>query len=239
MRSVPGGDSGGKYRAKSVFEHPEWLGREVVLDIYEPLRSSEWTTAAEDGELAVEVADVGTSQLTLSPARSNEEARAGALGALSMSLRPPVRVRGQLFRDDVREKRSGRIWRVLVAREIQYLEFPQPTRIPATSVILNDRKAWHGQYVEVESNWTSQFESSYIGHSVWLDLYPDAAIYCEPTWPENNDPFGLPEPRSARVRAVGFVHASSAGYGHLNGARAEIVATTVTYLEPRRPKCAR
>lgn len=207
----------------------DWLGREMVVDIFEPLYDADHHSAAVDGEFVVEVSDVGTATLTLSPARSADESRGGALAVLPAQLAPPVRVRGVFVRDTHREAQSGRRWRVLIVQELSPLEFPEASTVPSAETILADPVEWDGRYVTVEDIWHTGFEASYLGasHRVWLDFYPHTVVRCE----------SLDSPRQRQVRVTGFVHTGARGYGHLSHAPALLVATEVTFVDPARPGC--
>ncbi len=214
-------------RARNLFTHADaWMGRSLTVDVYEPLYDSEDSSAANPGQVAVEVEDVGTGTLDLVPARNAADRHAGALDALPDGLAPPIRVLATLGRDDRRQTSSGRVWLLLVVHRITPLPFPEPAHLAHADDILADPARWSGRYVEVEDEWLSGFEASYLGHDVWLDFYPSATVLCAPP----------SRPGSTTRRS----HVDVRGFAYTKGryqARGLIVATGLVYLNPSRPAC--
>jgi hypothetical protein len=203
--------------AKELFDHPEWIGTEVRVDLFEPFYDSEHSSAAGPDELDVEVADVGPKRLALAPAEHQ---------TLPANLRPPVHVRATL-----REAAHGLR---LVASAIEPFEFPKPTKLVHPGDILTDKARWSGALVTFEADWLVGFEGSYVDRGIWMDLYPTANVVCAPPPPPDTaiDYGG----KTYRVRVVGVAH-TAGRYGHLSMSDGEITATEVVYLDPKRPEC--
>ena len=211
-------------RAVELFAHPEWLGHEVTVDLYEPFRDYSLSSIAGPGEIAVDVTEAASS-LVLSPGETADDRIAGAMTALPAKLRSPVRVTGLL----TETKHGVR----LAAGEIIALTLPQPAPLATVEELVKDPAAWSGRFVEVTDTWLVGFEASRLGDHVWLDLYPDVTIRCAPP---QTDTGSLPEMRTARVRVVGFAY-TAGHYGHGGRASAEIAATELVYVDPNRAEC--
>jgi hypothetical protein len=210
----------GAVRTFDVLEQAdEWLGRELVVDIYEPLLDDEHSSSAPVGGYDVDVPGVGTHILNLVADGSD-------LAALPARLRAPVRVRSTLARDEAMEGSSHRVWRVLVVHEVAPLSFPEPERVAKPRTIVRRRRAWDRHYVQLEGVWRSGFEISMLD-KIWIDLAPGVEVHCEPPPSGGGGYFNHNEDR---VRLTGFVHTRS-HYGHLGAARAMLVANEVAFLE--------
>lgn len=196
-------------RGPELFDHPEWIGQEVVIDVYEPLRTSAQTSAAGPGELSVGLESGG--RLKLVP---------GELDPLG-PLRPPLRVSGVLGR--------ARHGLQIAVSEVSELDMPEPEKVASAAGLTAEPARWQGRYVVVEGTWVVGFEASYLDRETWVSLYPDATIRCKP--------LKLPEYKPTRVRLTGFVYTEGGHFGHLGLAKAEIVATELVYLDPRAPGC--
>ncbi|MEO8706713.1 MAG: hypothetical protein ABI867_42195 [Kofleriaceae bacterium] len=198
--------------AMQLIEHPPPLGTEVTVDVYEPILDSSGSSVPQDGELEVQIHS--RKRFVIAPGTTAAELRAGALAALP-SPRSPIRVRGVLAADrdpDTHEAGSVR----LVARVIEPLALPQPTRRASTQEL-----QLFDTYVEVEGTYTVGFEWTTLDGTVWLDFYPQHRHTCI------RGPAG-------RVRVTGFAHAGG-GYGHMGHYQSEIV---VTELVEWKPDCA-
>jgi len=211
-------------RAKELFDHADWIGAPIQVEIYEPLYDADHSSAADAGGYDIQVADVGPKRLGVTPAQSPAEKAAGALAALAADLRPPIRVRGVLGR--------SRIGLRIIAHEIEQLSFPEPTRVTSAQ-LLGEPTKWSGRYVEIEDTWLSGFEASFLGKSgVWLDFYPSITIRCAPPKAPSRDRSATSRP----VRVVGYAY-TEGHYGHLGSGSAEVVATQLVHLDPKRPDC--
>jgi len=209
-------------RSYDVLQHADdWLGRELVVDVYEPIYGPVNSSSAPDNGYDVEVEDVGTDILNLVPDGRD-------ITTLPADLEPPFRVRATLRRDDKWEKSSGRTWRVLEIHEMSPLKFPRPVRAESAKAILRRPRRWHGRYVELEGDWGTGFEASYIDR-IWIDLYPGVEVFCEPPSEPDEGRFGRGY-ETHRVRLVGYVY-TMGQYGHLGGGKGNLVATKVTFLD--------
>lgn len=217
---TPQRDAPAPLRALDVLERRnKWLDRELIVDIFEPIRDEMHSSAAPPGGFDVEVADAGTATLNLVPDGRH-------VSALPSDLAPPFRVRATLRRNDARERMSGRRWRVLEVHEISPLSYPTPQRAPSAAAILRARKQWHDRFVELEGPWYTGFEISSVD-GIWIDVHPDAHIECLPA-DVNDHRDG--EYTTRRVRLVGFVH-TKGRYGHLGIADVQLTATRVVFLD--------
>jgi hypothetical protein len=221
------GGSDGAHHPNDFVDHPDLIGKDIVVDVFEALWDADHSSGADEGEYSVDVVDVGPWRFKISPAESQMEREAGGLPSLPADLRPPIRVHGVV----VPAKWGVR----LVAHALEQLEFPTPTRVPDASVITSNPKTWHRRYVEVVDEWAGGFELSVIGKGgTWLDLYPSATLTCAPPPTPGGHGLGV---TTHQVRVTGFVYTATGHYGHLGGANAKLVATTVTFIDPKRPEC--
>lgn len=199
-----------------LVSHPDWVGKRVTVDLFEPLYDDEHSSVAPRGGYDVEVDGVGATRLGLIPA---------SRGAMPDEVHPPVRVTGVL--------RTAKFGFVLAAERIEPLSFPTPERLAHADELYEHGSARRAErYVEVEDEYATAFEVSRLGRRVWLDAYPDAKIRCEPP----DEKVHRLDVERHRVRVVGYAHAGDT-YGHLGGYPAEIVATEIVYLDPARPEC--
>ncbi len=136
-------------------------------------------------------------------------------------LSPPVRVRGELLRDDG----ITRFWPGYVIRVISAEPLPveTPTRIASVAELLSHAERWNRHRVEVEATWVHGFEDSSLDSpELWLSVPKDAAVLNAP-----KKRFALGD----RVRATGLVFACPGRrYGHKGAARALLVASKLEYL---------
>jgi hypothetical protein len=217
----------GALRPNDLHDHNELAGTTVVVDVFEALWDSEHSSDAGPGEYDVDVVDVGAWRFKITPGEAADERAAGALAALPSDLRPPIRAHGIV--------KTTKVGVRLIAHRLEQLSFPAPTRIPNANVITKDPKAWHGKYVEVEDDWSAGFEASWLGEEgPWLVTYPSATIRCEPPGARPKGRFPL---QTRRVRVIGFAYTATRSYGHLGAAPAKLIATSITYIDPRRPEC--
>ncbi|MFT3697146.1 MAG: hypothetical protein QM831_28650 [Kofleriaceae bacterium] len=203
--------------AKELFDHPEWIGKTVRVDLDEPMRDSDWSSLAAPGELDIDVADVGPKRLEL--------ARADGKYISMQDSPPPAYVTATL-----RESAHGLR---LEATSIEPHAWPKPIEIVRAKDILDQPKRFSGAYVTFEGTWLTGFEASVIDQGVWMDEYPMAKTVCEP--PRQQNQTDLDE-HSYHVRVTGVAH-TAGKYGHMSMAKGEIVATEIVFLDPERPEC--
>lgn len=201
----------GAVAAADLFDHPEWIGTRVKVDIYEPLLDDQHASAVPPGGYVVSFIDIAHS-LELVSGR----AKLGSLVA-------PIRVGGALTRTT--------FGRRITVDAITPLLPPAPTRIADPDELTADPARWHHIHVDVEGTWRAGFEVSRLGEHVWLEAYPDVTIVCPP-----QDAIGPRDSRQARVRVVGRAY-TRGGYGHRNRYGAVIIASRIVYLDPRRADC--
>lgn len=217
-------DLDGRARAAhELFEHLEWLGREVVVDIIEPIIDAEHSSVPDPGEVEVEVQDVGPKRLVLSPAASAEERTAGAVERLPARLRAPLRVTG------IVAPRPHGIR--LIVHEIRPLAAPHPARLASAGDLLKSPAAWHRRYFEVVDSFLVGFEVSRLGDAVWLETSSSVTVRCRP-------PRRGPRADAVRydVRVIGYAY-TMGGYGHGGQADAMIMASELVFLDPKQPGC--
>ncbi len=204
-------------QAKDLFDHPEWIGTVVHVDLDAPMRDAEYSSIAEHGELDVELEDVGANRLALARADHTPITMAGTIA--------PVHVVATL--------REGRHGLRLEATSIEHFARPAPIAIAHPSDILKDRAKFSGVMVTFEADWLVGFEVSVVDQGIWMDLYPDAKQICEPPPPRSPH---LMDSHTYRVRVVGMAH-TAGHYGHMSMGDGMIMATEVVYLDPKRPAC--
>lgn len=195
-----------------IHDHPELIGQEIDLDVYEPIRDMTMSSGAGPGEYDVDVEDVGSWRFKIAPAEGT---------TLPSDLKSPIHVRG------VATKTAHGV--AFLTKRVDSLPFPAPTRVTDLKGIRERPDEWAGRYVEVEGTWTVGFEHSSIGEGIWVSGYPDMDVRCAPSANINE--------REDPVRMTGFLYTKSGHYGHLGMARAKLVATAVIYLDPKRPEC--
>ncbi len=215
--AVPDAPAPKAIQAKELFDHPEWIGTVVHVDLDAPLRDADHSSAAVRGELDVEVSDVGPNRLTLARADHAPLTMAGTIA--------PIHVVAAL-RKAVHGLR-------LEATSIEHFARPAPVAIARPSDILKDPAKLAGVLVTFEADWLVGFEASFVDDGVWMDLYPDAKEICAPPPPTSGH---LMDAHTYRVRVVGVAH-TAGHYGHMSMEDGEILATEVTYLDPKRPEC--
>ncbi len=137
----------------------------------------------------------------------------------------PVFEETTLFDKGERAQASRDQWRVREAYETSRRSNPKPVRLRSAAEILHHEKKWHGKFVELEGEWYTAFETSYIDE-IWISMYPDVKFECEP----NEERRGRHGSSTRRARLEGFL-LTKGGYGHLSGADAELTATHVAFLD--------
>jgi hypothetical protein len=205
-------------RAADLFGHDRPLGREITVDLVEPLLDAKQTSGAAPGEYEVIVYDIAPERLVLGP---------GTLTPLPSPLRSPVRVRGTL-------EVANHGLRIRVA-ELTQQRFPAPVRLPSAAALMKDRARWSGRYVQIEDTWTVGFEISMLGSvpgGLWLDAHHGANLVCQPP-PKPRSGFAEPDTHKVRVTGIAYIAGRD---GHLDQGP-EIVATDLVYLDPSRPEC--
>jgi hypothetical protein len=204
-------------QAKDLFDHPEWIGTVVDVDLDAPMLDDESSSLAVHGELDVEVEDVGANRLALARADHTPITMAGTIA--------PVHVVARL-----RETSQGLR---LEATSIEHYARPAPIEIAKPSDILKDPAKFSGAMVTFEADWLVGFEASIIDRGIWMELFPDVKQICEPP-PAPQEAF--PRSHTYHVRVIGKAY-TAGHYGHMSMAKGQITATEVTYLDPKRPEC--
>ena len=210
--------------AKDLFDHADWIGQELTIDLFEPMLDSDHSSGAQPGEYDVEVTDVDARRLVLAP---------GTLKQLPGLLHPPTRVRGTL-------EATAHGLRIRVA-ELTPQSFPVPVRFASVAELLKDPARGSGRYVQVEDTWAVGFEFSYLGGlgaTMWLDGYDGMKVVCEPkrSGRSRSGRRGLADLKTYHVRVTGLAY-TAGGYGHMGLAQALMVASELVYLDPSRPEC--
>jgi hypothetical protein len=204
-------------QAKELFDHPEWIGTVVHVDLDAPMLDDEHSSIAAHGELDVEVEDVGAKRLALARADHTPITMARTIA--------PVHVVATL-RDAPHGLR-------LEATSIEHFARPAPIKIARPSDIMKDPAKFSGVMVTFEADWLVGFEASIIDRGIWMEFFPDVKQICEPPPPPHDR---MPESHTYHVRVIGMAH-TAGHYGHMSMAEGQITATEVTYLDPKRPEC--
>jgi hypothetical protein len=199
--------------ARELFEHPEWIGTSKWVDLYDPMYDENSSSVAPHGGYDVEVADGGRLELIAGT-------DAPALKKL-YDRHVPIRVWGEVQKAQ---------WGLrLVASQYKALDWPKPEKLSAAVELVRDRTKWSDRYVQVEDDYLVGFEASLLGQGVWLSWRPGIVVHCEP----KRDDKVIMDHKTYRVRVTGFAHTRHR-YGHLGMRNAEIVATEVTFIDPKR-----
>jgi hypothetical protein len=198
------------HRPKELIDHAaDFLGKDLVVDIYEPMLDADHSSIAPADGYDVEVTDVGPSRF--------------AVTGVPKRTKPPIRVHGRLVHGDYGLA-------VIVASWTQ-LPSPTPEKIAHATDIMIDPAKWSGKVIEVEDTYVAGFEASYIGETgagkprIWLDYAQGAEVHCQPTM-EGSAMYSY-TPR--RVHVIGTAY-TAGRYGHLGGSDGKIVATQVDYV---------
>ena len=115
-------------QAKELFDHPEWIGTVVHVDLDAPMLDDEHSSIAAHGELDVEVEDVGAKRLALARADHTPITMARTIA--------PVHVVATL-----REAPHGLR---LEATSIEHFARPAPIKIARPSDIMKDPAKFSG-----------------------------------------------------------------------------------------------
>ncbi len=204
-------------RSKDLFDRPDLMDEEVVVDMYESMLDAQHSSIANPGELDVEVEDVGPKRLEIAWADHKPLAM--------KDIDIPVRVHATL--------RQGRLGLRLEATKIEHFPFPPPVKIDKPSDILADKAKFSGTLVTFEADWLVGFEASYIDRRIWMDGMHDIKQICEPPPLKDNEIYGG---RTYRVRVIGIAY-TAGRYGHMSASDGLIKAREIVYLDPKRPEC--
>jgi hypothetical protein len=205
------------FRSKELFDRPDLMGKEVVVDMYESMLDDQHSSIANPGELDVEVEDVGANRMEIAWADHKP---------LRMSdIEIPVRVHATL--------RQGRLGLRLEATKIAPFPFPPPIKIDKPSDILKNGARFSGTLVTFESDWLVGFEGSYVDRGIWMDGMPGLKELCKPPPLKDNEIYGG---KTYRVRVIGIAY-TAGHYGHMSASAGLIQAREIAYLDPKRPDC--
>jgi hypothetical protein len=214
-------------RPLDLIEHAErYLRRTVAMDIVEPLRgptTKESLSRAQYGQVEVAIPEGSAGSLALVPANFHPNDPARYRGKFDRVLTSPLRVRGELLRDDEmsRDKRAAYVFRVATS---ETLTLEPPLAVRSVAEIAADPKRFDRRQIEYEGMYRHGFEISALDKEIWLAT--DVAT----TYVGRPAGGGTPAaPRRVRVTGILFAH-PGAHYGHLGGHRYQLQAIRLEYL---------
>jgi hypothetical protein len=215
-------------RPTEILENPaRYLHKVVEVEIVEPLSgalTAEALTRLEYGQVDVRIPEGPAGSLVLVPAAFKLEDPDRYKNKFDRVITSPVRVRGELLRDEELSKAYRRPAYVIRVSAIEPLRLESPELIRSLSQIQSNPAAWDRKLVTYEGVYESRFEVSALDRGIWLDFAPGAAIIGRPAKPDRSPSHG--------VRVTGTLFARpGASYGHLGAYHFELIASKVEYLD--------
>ncbi len=214
-------------RPLDLIEHADrHLGRTVAVDIVEPLRgpaTKEALARSEYGQVEISIPEGGAASLALVPAHFHPNDPTRYREKFDQVLKSPLRVRGELMRDDEmsREKRPAYVFRVASSEP---LTLEAPVAVRSLAEIAADAKRFDRRAIEYEGSYRQGFEVSALDKDIWLATSPATTVIGRPAG-------GSSAATPRRVRVTGILFARpNAHYGHLGGYRYQLQATHLEYL---------
>jgi hypothetical protein len=217
----------GPLRPADLLEHAgRYLHRTVEVEIVEPLRgpaTAEALARSEYGQVEIRIPEGTGGNLTLVPSTFRLEDPARYRRKFDRVIQSPVRVRGELLRDEELSKAYHRPVYVIRVATLAPLPLGPPQKVSSLQEIQSNPARWDRKLITYEGVYKHGFEISALDRDIWLDFAPGAAVD------------GRPSDRSGsgshHVRVTGILFARpGASYGHLGGYHFELLASKVEYL---------
>jgi len=201
------------------------LGKTVVMDIVEPLRgpaTKEALARAEYGQVEVSIPEGHAATLSLVPGNFHPNDPARYRDKFDRVLTSPLRVRGELLRDEEmsKEKRPAYVFRVVA---VEPLTLGPPMAVGSLAEIAADPRRFDRKVIDYEGSYRHGFEVSALDKDIWLATDSGAAVLNKP--PASS----AVTPRRVRVTGILFAR-PGAHYGHMGGYRYQLQATRLEYL---------
>ncbi|MFL6236147.1 MAG: hypothetical protein ACJ76N_23645 [Thermoanaerobaculia bacterium] len=203
-----------------------YLHRTVEIEIVEPLNgpvTPETLARSEYGQVEVRIPEGAGGNLSLVPSTFRLEDPERYRRKFDRVIESPVRVRGELLRDEELSKAYRRPAYAIRVATIAALPLGPPRRLSSLKEVQSDPSRWDRKLITYEGVYKYGFEISSLDRDIWLSIAPGAAVAGSPSDRSNLS--------SNHVRVTGILFAKpGASYGHLGGYRYELVASKVEYL---------
>ena len=201
-----------------------YLNQTVDLEIVEPLYGPsrpEDLARIEYGQVEVRMPEGMSGTLSLVPAafKANDPNR--YRNKFDRVIESPVRVKGELLKDDEMSKAAHRPAYVVRVLSMEPVVMGPPQKVASLDVIKNDPAKWDRRQIEYEGIYQTGFEVSVLDE-IWLETASNTKIIKS----------GNVGPHANRVRVTGILFARpGAHYGHLGGYKFQLTASKIEYLE--------
>jgi hypothetical protein len=203
-----------------------YLHRTVEVEIVEPLdgpATPEMLSRSGYGQVGIRIPEGAGGNLSLVPSTFRLEDPERYHRKFDRVIESPVRVRGELLRDEELSKAYRRPAYVIRVATIAALPLGPPQRLSSLKEIQSDPARWDRKLITYEGTYKYGFEISSLDGEIWLSIAPGAAVEGSPSDRSNLS--------SNHVRVTGILFAKpGASYGHLGGYHYELVASKVEYL---------
>jgi hypothetical protein len=203
-----------------------YLHRTVEIEIVEPLdgpATPEMLSRSGYGQVGIRIPEGTGGNLSLVPSTFRLEDPERYHRKFDRVITSPVRVRGELLRDEELSKAYRRPAYVIRVATIAPLSLGPPQRLSALKEIQSAPARWDRKLITYEGVYKYSFEISSLDRDIWLSIAPGAKIDGQPSEGSGTS--------SNHVRVTGILFAKpGASYGHLGGYRYELVASRVEYL---------
>lgn len=202
------------------------LGKTVTLDIVEPLRgpsTPEALARAEYGKVEVEIPESRAGSLALVPANFHLNDEERYRGKFDRVLESPIRVRGELLKDEEMSENTKRPVYVFRVAAVEPLTLDPPVKVASLAELTASAAKLDRKLIEYEGSYRHGFEISALDKDIWLSTHERTAMVAKPS--------GGSAIAGRRVRVTGILLARpGARYGHLGGYKYMLVASRVEYL---------
>jgi len=201
-----------------------YLNQTVDVEIVEPLygpAKPEDLARAEYGQVEVRIPEGINGTLSLVPAAFKATDANRYRNKFDRVIESPVRVKGELLRDDEMSQATHRSVYVVRVLSMEPIVMGPAQKIASLDVIKADPTRWDRKVILYEGVYQTRFEVSALDE-IWLETAPNTKIIKS----------GNVGSQANRVRVTGILFARpGARYGHLGGYRFQLTASKIEYLE--------
>ena len=213
-------------RPSDLIENADnYLNQTVELEIVEPLygpSKPEDLTRVEYGQVEVRIPEGGNGTLSLVPQAFKATDPNRYRNKFDRVIESPVRVKGELLKDDEMTKATRRPVYVIRVLSMEPLVMGPPQKVASLDVIKANPAQWDRKQIEYEGTYQTGFEVSALDGDIWLETAPNTKIIKA----------GTVGTQANRVRVTGILFARpGARYGHLGGYKFQLTASKIEYLE--------
>lgn len=212
-------------RSSELIENADtYLNQTVDVEILEPLYGPsrpEDLVRAEYGQVEVRFPEGMSGTLSLVPAAFKATDPNRYRNKFDRVIESPVRVKGELLRDDEMSKATHRPSYVIRVLSMEPIVMGSPDKIASLDVIKANPAQWDRKQIVYEGVYRTGFEVSALDE-MWLETTANTKII-KP---------GNVGSQANRVRVTGILFARpGAHYGHLGGYKFQLTASKIEYLE--------